>query len=118
MVKAYPKFESRMGDPLDDNTLVGPLHFKQSVDMYLKGVEEIKKQGGQILYGGKKVEGMEGNFVYPTIVAGISHDAPIVKTEIFAPILYVFKFKTLDEAIEWNNEVPQGLSSSLYTKDL
>jgi aldehyde dehydrogenase family 7 protein A1 len=118
MVKAYPKFETRMGDPLDDNTLLGPLHFKQSVDAYLNGVEEIKKQGGKVLYGGKKVEGMEGNFVLPTIVTDISHDATIVQTEIFAPILYVFKFKSLDEVIEWNNEVPQGLSSSLYTKDL
>lgn len=69
------------------------------------------------MYGGKKVDGMFGNYVLPTIVE-ISHDAEIVKTEIFAPILYVFKFKTLDEAIEWNNEVPQGLSSSLFTKNL
>ena len=69
------------------------------------------------MYGGKKVDGMLGNYVFPTIVE-ISHDAEIVKTEIFAPILYVFKFKTLDEAIEWNNEVPQGLSSSLFTKNL
>ena len=117
MVEAYPKFEKRMGNPLDENTLLGPLHFKRSVDDYLKGVEEIKKQGGKILYGGKKVEGMEGNYVLPTIVE-ISHDAPIVQTEIFAPILYIFKFKTLDEVILMNNGVPQGLSSSLYTKDL
>jgi len=118
MVKAYPKLEAKMGNPLDDNTMVGPLHFKQSVDMYLNGVAEIKRQGGTILYGGKRVEGTEGNFVLPTIVSGIAHDAPIVMTEIFAPILYVFKFKTLDEVITWNNEVPQGLSSSLYTKDM
>jgi aldehyde dehydrogenase family 7 protein A1 len=60
---------------------------------------------------------MDGNFVLPTIVE-INHDAAIVQTEIFAPILYLFKFNTLDEVIEWNNEVPQGLSSSLYTKDM
>lgn len=60
---------------------------------------------------------MEGNYVLPTIVE-INHDSDIVKTEIFAPILYVFKFKTLEEVIEWNNEVPQGLSSSLFTKNL
>ena len=117
MVKAYPKFNDRMGDPLDENTLVGPLHSKRQVEDYLKGIEDIKKQGGQVLYGGQKVEGREGNYVLPTIVA-INHDADIVKTEIFSPILYVFKFKTLDEAIEWNNEVPQGLSSSLFTKNL
>ena len=117
MVKAYPAFEKRMGDPLDDNTLLGPLHMPRSVDQYLEGIEEIKKQGGKVLYGGKKVEGMEGNYVLPTIVE-IAHDAPIVMTEIFAPILYVFKFSTLDEVIEWNNEVPQGLSSSIFTKNL
>ena len=117
MVSAYPKFETKMGDPLSENTLLGPLHFKQSVDMYLKGLETIKEQGGKILYGGKKVEGMAGNYVLPTIVE-ISHNAPIVQHEIFAPILYVFKFSTLEEAIEMNNGVPQGLSSSLYTNNI
>jgi len=117
MVKAYPAFEKRMGDPLDDNTLLGPLHSKRGVQDYLNGIEEIKKQGGKILYGGKAFDDMDGNYVLPTLVE-IAHDAPIVQTEIFAPILYVFKFKTLDEVIEWNNEVPQGLSSSLYTKNL
>lgn len=117
LIKAYPGFNARMGDPLDDNTLLGPLHSKMGLDGYLKGIEEIKKQGGKILYGGEVVEGMEGNYVLPTI-AEINHDADIVKSEIFAPVLYVFKFSTLDEVIEWNNEVPQGLSSSLYTKDL
>lgn len=58
-----------------------------------------------MLYGGKAFEEMDGNYVLPTIVE-INHDAKIVQTEIFAPILYVFKFKTLDEVIEWNNEVP------------
>lgn len=116
MVKAYPMFEKRMGDPLDENTLLGPLHNQMGVDNYLKGIEDIKAQGGKILYGGKKVE-REGNYVLPTIVE-INHDAQIVQHEIFAPILYVFKFKTLDEVIEWNNEVPQGLSSSLFTKNL
>jgi acyl-CoA reductase-like NAD-dependent aldehyde dehydrogenase len=55
--------------------------------------------------------------VLPTIVE-IAHDAPIVKHEIFAPIVYVFKFKTMEEAIQWNNEVPQGLSSAMFTRNL
>ena len=117
MVKAYPAFEQRMGDPLDDNTLLGPLHSKRGVQDYLNGIEEIQKQGGKILYGGKAFDNMDGNYVLPTIVE-IAHDAQIVQTEIFAPILYVFKFSTLDEVIAWNNEVPQGLSSSLFTKNL
>jgi len=114
MVSAYPKL--KIGNPLEDGTLVGPLHSKQSVKNYVDGLEEIKKQGGKILYGGKKLPG-PGNYVEPTIVA-IDHDAPIVKHEIFAPIVYVFKFKTLEQAIKMNNSVPQGLSSSLFTKNL
>uniref|UniRef100_A0A8C2UMZ5 aldehyde dehydrogenase (NAD(+)) n=1 Tax=Chinchilla lanigera TaxID=34839 RepID=A0A8C2UMZ5_CHILA len=59
-----------------------------------------------------------GNYVEPTIVTGLAHDAPIVHTETFAPILYVIKFKDEEEAFAWNNEVKQGLSSSIFTKDL
>lgn len=121
----YDKFVSRMakvyatikiGDPMAEGILMGPLHTKNAVKDYVNGLEEIKKQGGKILTGGKVIAG-SGNYVEPTIVA-INHDADIVKHEIFAPILYVFKFKTLEEAIAWNNEVPQGLSSTLFTKNL
>lgn len=91
LVKAYPGFNARMGDPLDDNTLLGPLNSKMGLDAYLNGIEEIKKQGGKILYGGARVEGRDGNYVLPTI-AEINHDADIVKHEIFAPVMYVFKF--------------------------
>lgn len=59
-----------------------------------------------------------GNYVEPTIVTGLAHDAAIAHTETFAPILYVFKFKDEDEVFAWNNEVKQGLSSSIFTKDL
>ncbi|CAH0476359.1 unnamed protein product [Peronospora belbahrii] len=75
----------------------------------------LKSRGGKILIGGKKIEG-DGHFVEPTIVS-IADDAEILQKEIFAPILYALKFKTLDEAIEKNNAVPQGLSSSLFTKN-
>lgn len=101
---------------MSKDTLVGPLHTKSGVKQYSDGLKEIQKQGGKILIGGNVLPG-PGNYVEPTIVA-INHDAHIVKEEIFAPIVYVFKFKTLDEAIKINNEVPQGLSSSLFTKNL
>ena len=117
MVSAYPKFLGRMGDPLEANTLLGPLHSKRAVELYLKGIEAIKQQGGKILYGGEAVTTKEGNYVLPTLVE-INHDAAIVQTEIFGPILYLFKFSNLEEVIAWNNEVPQGLSSSLFTKNL
>jgi len=74
MVKAYPKFSDRMGDPLDPNTLLGPLHNQMGIDNYEKGIENIKAQGGKVLYGGERVKGMEGNYVLPTIVE-INHDA-------------------------------------------
>jgi len=108
----------KIGDPSKEGILCGPLHTKQAVNMYLNTIEQIKKHGGKILVGGKLAEvGSGGNFVEPTIVE-ISHDAPMVHEECFAPILYVMKFNTLDEAISYNNEVPQGLSSSLFSNNL
>lgn len=103
----------KIGDPLEKGVLMGPVHTQGAIKEYKEGLEEIKKQGGKIVYGGNVLE-REGNFVEPTLVE-INHDAAIVKTELFVPILYVMKFKTIDEAIAWNNEVPQGLSSSLFT---
>jgi aldehyde dehydrogenase family 7 protein A1 len=114
MCKTYKSL--KIGDPFSGETLVGPLHTKQAVKQYVDGLAEIQKQGGKILQGGNVIKGA-GNYVEPTIVE-ISHSAPIVQHEIFAPIVYVFKFKTLDEAIKMNNAVPQGLSSSLFTKNL
>ena len=87
--KAYSQL--RIGDPLDSNTIYGPLHTKNSVNLYLKAIEDAKKQGGTIEYGGKKIEGREGNFVEPTIITGLAHDAEIVHRETFAPILYILK---------------------------
>uniref|UniRef100_A0A8C8W9I7 Alpha-aminoadipic semialdehyde dehydrogenase n=1 Tax=Panthera leo TaxID=9689 RepID=A0A8C8W9I7_PANLE len=99
------------------NVLYGPLHTKQSVSMFLGAVEEAKKEGGTVVYGGKVMD-RPGNYVEPTIVTGLAHDASIAHTETFAPILYVFKFKSEEEVFAWNNEVKQGLSSSIFTKDL
>jgi len=104
-----------IGDPLDKKTLVGPLHTKQAVVNFEKGIEKIKTQGGKILVGGKVIKG-KGNFVEPTIVS-ISADAEIVNHELFAPVLYVFPVSSLDEAIQRNNAVPQGLSSSLFSNN-
>uniref|UniRef100_A0A2K6LHP9 Aldehyde dehydrogenase domain-containing protein n=1 Tax=Rhinopithecus bieti TaxID=61621 RepID=A0A2K6LHP9_RHIBE len=113
--KAYAQI--RVGNPWDSNVLYGPLHTKQSVSMFLGAVEEAKKEGGTVVYGGKVMD-RPGNYVEPTIVIGLAHDASIAHTETFAPILYVFKFKNEEEVFAWNNEVKQGLSSSIFTKDL
>ncbi|XP_047342346.1 aldehyde dehydrogenase family 7 member B4 [Impatiens glandulifera] len=103
----------KIGDPLENGTLLGPLHTQTSRNNFEKGIEIIKAQGGKILTGGALIES-EGNFVQPTIVE-ISPTANVVKDELFGPVLYVMKFKTLNEAIEINNSVPQGLSSSIFT---
>jgi len=115
--KAYASFMTRIGDPLDAGTLYGPLHSQQGVESYLAAVEAAKLQGGTIECGGKVID-RPGYYVEPTIVTGLPHDAEIVHRETFAPIVYILKCKNLEEAISWNNEVKQGLSSSLFTKDV
>lgn len=114
LVKAYGTV--KIGNPLDSETLCGPLHSKMSIDIYDKCLEKVKSAGGKILCGGKKVEG-KGNFVYPTICE-VPQDSPITMEEYFCPILFVTKFETLEEAIKYNNKVPQGLSSSLFTQNI
>jgi aldehyde dehydrogenase family 7 protein A1 len=114
---AFGKVLERMGDPLEISTLYGPMHTKSGVQEYVDAVKDIATQGGKIAFGGKVVDG-PGNFVEPTIVTDIAHDAEIVHRETFAPIVYFLKTKNVDEAIQWNNEVPQGLSSSIFTKDI
>uniref|UniRef100_A0A673WW06 Alpha-aminoadipic semialdehyde dehydrogenase n=1 Tax=Salmo trutta TaxID=8032 RepID=A0A673WW06_SALTR len=115
VAKAYKQV--RIGDPWDPSTMYGPLHTKQAVDQYLAAIEQAKQQGGTVVCGGKVME-RPGNYVEPTIITGLAHDAPIVHTETFVPILYVLKFQTEEEAFAWNNEVKQGLSSSIFTKDM
>jgi len=107
----------KIGNPLEDGVLCGPLHTKSAVKEYTEGLERIQSQGGKILVGGKFLGTNGGNFVEPTIVA-IEHDKPIVKEELFVPVLYIIKCKSIEEAIQFNNEVPQGLSSSLFTSNL
>ncbi|XP_072166624.1 alpha-aminoadipic semialdehyde dehydrogenase-like [Diadema setosum] len=113
--KAYATI--RIGDPLDENTLYGPVHSQQGVDVFKTAVGDAVAQGGTVEYGGKVLD-REGFYVEPTIVTGLPHDAEIVHRESFAPVLYILKTKNFEEAVSWNNEVDQGLSSSLFTGDL
>lgn len=113
LVKAYKSI--RIGDPLEAGTLCGPLHTKAAVEHYKKGIEAVKAQGGKILTGGEVLD-RPGNFVVPTITS-ISPDADVVQNEIFVPILHTMKVKNIDHAIELNNSVKQGLSSSLFTRN-
>eukprot|EP00092_Neocalanus_flemingeri_P065917 GFUD01080231.1.p1 GENE.GFUD01080231.1~~GFUD01080231.1.p1 ORF type:complete len:561 (-),score=159.29 GFUD01080231.1:193-1821(-) len=115
--KGYSSIMKRVGDPLDDGTLYGPLHSKVGVEGYLKTLEDAKKAGGKVEFGGNIIEG-EGNYVEPTIISGLAHDAAVVHRETFAPIVYVLKCSSVEEGIAINNEVEQGLSSSIFTTDL
>uniref|UniRef100_A0A8R1HPY3 aldehyde dehydrogenase (NAD(+)) n=1 Tax=Caenorhabditis japonica TaxID=281687 RepID=A0A8R1HPY3_CAEJA len=115
--RAYAQFESRIGCPLEATTIIGPLHNQQAVGKYKASVAEAIASGGKVEYGGKVLE-REGNFVLPTIITGLKHDSDVVLRETFAPILYVLKFSDIDEAIRINNEVAQGLSSSLFTTNI
>ncbi|XP_046856803.1 alpha-aminoadipic semialdehyde dehydrogenase-like [Xenia sp. Carnegie-2017] len=107
----------KIGDPLDSSVLCGPLHNENALELYQRAIKEIVSNGGNIVTGGNVLD-RPGYYVEPTIVTGLSHDTEIVQRETFAPILYVLKTKSLDKAIEWNNEVEQGLTSSIFTKDM
>jgi len=118
LVAAYRQVEAKIGDPTDPRTLMGPLNSKDAVAKFLAAVEQAKAAGGEVLTGGKALAERKGNFVLPTIIAGVDNASEVVQTETFAPILYLLKFKTLDEAIALQNAVPQGLSSAIFTRDL
>jgi len=112
LLKAYGQV--KIGEPLDEGTLMGPLVNRRAVADMMDGVRRIREQGGEILFGGEHISGC---YVQPTLVRA-RPDMPILKEEIFAPILYVLEFDDLDQAIHWHNDVPQGLSSAIFTTNL
>ena len=114
LVDAYRSV--RVGDPLEPGTLMGPLIDRAAVDNMMRALERVKSEGGRILYGGRKID-RPGFFVEPTLVEAQAH-MPITCEETFAPILYLFEFDDLDEAIRIHNSVPQGLSSSIFTLNM
>ena len=114
LIKAYESVP--IGDPLDPGTLMGPLIDEGAVDDMMKALEEVRKEGGEILTGGGRLD-RPGHYVQPTIVA--AHEGmQIVREETFAPILYVFKVSGYEEAIRMHNAVDQGLSSAIFTTNL
>ena len=102
-----------IGNPMDDGTLLGPLIDEDAVSQFESAVKEAISQGGELLAGGSRID-RPGNFVQPTLIKA-TVDMPIVKHETFAPILYVFTYENLNDAIFHQNDVPQGLSSSIFT---
>lgn len=114
LVSAYKQVQ--IGNPLKPGVLMGPLIDRAATQTYREAIEEIKKEGGGILCGGHVLSG-PGYYVEPTIVLA-QNWWPVVQRETFAPILYLMTYKTLDEAIAMQNDVPQGLSSALFTNHL
>lgn len=126
LIKAYEGV--RIGNPLDDGTLMGPLLNHDSVEAFVAAQESVVAEGGEILYGGSVLEGDAfpgGRYVQPCIASAENH-FEIVQDETFAPILYIIEYGTadaspaeaiaeMDEALRIHNDVPQGLSSSIFT---
>ena len=110
----------KVGNPLEDGVLVGPLIDEDAVKDFEKAIEEARKQGGKVLFGGKRisVKGLENGFYVQPAIIEMPGVTPITCEETFAPILYVFRYKTLEEAFKIHNAVPQGLSSSIFTTDI
>jgi len=104
----------KVGDPMEESTLMGPLVNRRAVADMMDGVARIREQGGEILFGGGHIMGC---YVQPALVRAKA-SMPILKEEIFAPILYLIEFDEIDEAIRWHNDVPQGLSSAMFTNSL
>lgn len=114
LVKAYRQIN--IGNPWEEDVLMGPLINEQAVAAMLAAVEAAREQGGDVLYGGRRIDG-PGHFVEPTLIR-ITPGTPIVKEETFAPILYIITYRSLDEAIAIHNDVSQGLSSAIFTDSL
>jgi aldehyde dehydrogenase (NAD+) len=114
LIAAYRQV--RIGDPLEAETLMGPLIDPAAVARYSAAIAAAQAEGGQLLYGGKTLS-RPGNFVEPTIIRA-KGDMAVVRTETFAPILYLMSFDTLDEAVALQNSVPYGLSSALFSDSL
>ncbi len=118
LVKAYGQL--RIGDPLDTKNHVGPLIDQDAVQLYLKSIEACKQQGGKFIVEAGVLEGVgyeSGCYVKPCIAEAENH-FPVVQHETFAPILYLMKYRDLDEAIALQNGVPQGLSSAIMTLNM
>ncbi len=115
LVHAYRQV--RIGDPMEEATLMGPLINRRAVEEMLAGLDRIREQGGEILYGGRPLPHLGGCYVEPALVR--AHPAmPVLREELFAPVLYLLEFDTLEQAIRWHNDVPQGLSSAIFTHSL
>ncbi|MBK7211805.1 MAG: aldehyde dehydrogenase family protein [Bacteroidales bacterium] len=120
MVAAYGNLLTRIGDPLKKDFLVGPLVDETAVQNFVNAIDTVQKEGGKLIFGGTRLSGSKypsGNYVVPAIVEAENHYS-MVQHETFAPIVYIMKYSSIEEAIDLNNQVPQGLSSCIFTENL
>ncbi|NIM92514.1 MAG: aldehyde dehydrogenase family protein [Anaerolineales bacterium] len=115
LVDAYAQV--RLGDPLDEDTLMGPLVNGTAVEEMFEAIDQAKKDGGEVISGGKSRNDLGPNFVEPTIIK-MPSQTEIVKEETFAPILYLLEYDSIEEAVSIHNDVPQGLSSAIFTDSM
>lgn len=109
-----------IGHPLDPNTLMGPLSDADAVQRVMDAVEGVKAMGGEILCGGERVEpeGCAGGHYMTPVIATAKNDWEVVQEETFGPILYIIEVEDLEEAMVLHNDVPQGLSSAIFTMNI
>ncbi len=119
LLSVYKQLEPKIGNPLDENTLIGPLIDEDSVARMQNALKQVTEEGGKILYGGEVLKDKfpNGLYVKPALVEA-KNEFKIVQEETFAPILYLLKYKDIDEAIAMQNGVSQGLSSAIFSNNL
>jgi aldehyde dehydrogenase (NAD+) len=115
ILQAYKQV--RLGNPIEEGILMGPLVTNGAVEDMMAALVKVKEQGGEVIYGGKQLKDLGEQFVEPTIVK-MPSQTEIVHHETFAPILYLLEYDEIEEAIRLHNEVPQGLSSAVFTTNL
>lgn len=120
LITTYKSVAEKIGNPFDENVLVGPMIDATAVEAFKHAISEAEREGGKVLFGGKVLNDDRffcNHYVVPALVEAENHFG-IVQEETFAPILYLIRYKTIDEAIRLNNNVPQGLSSSIFTQNI
>jgi aldehyde dehydrogenase (NAD+) len=120
LTEVYHEIAQRIGNPFDNDTLVGPMIDNSAVSDFKNALDRVVEEGGKIIFGGEVLSGENqccGNYVVPALVEAENHYS-IVQEETFAPLLYLMKYNDIEEAIRLNNSVPQGLSSSIFTLDI
>jgi len=120
LISAYKQVAKKVGNPLDENVIVGPMIDTGAVMMFTEAIDKVKELGGKILFGGEVLEGGDyeaGTYVVPAL-AEAENQWKIVQEETFAPLLYLLKYRKFEDALAMNNDVPQGLSSAIFTLNM